>query len=224
MAGYRLPDEFSVHVQIAGEHIRTAASNLTTTDLEELLLRGARPAGPPPVTATAARDQKLAAGAVVELTRLVDGNGFCQLGGQDLKVGTPLARSRVTLRLDGHLVHVVADGVLAKTLPSPLAPDERAGLRGARIATDPLPAPAPGPISVTRRVPRDGVVMVTRQRLRVGRTHTGKTVHIVVEDTHFRVLLDGEELCLHPRDSKQPVTRFRAYAARPSTNEASTNS
>ncbi|MBH1934531.1 IS481 family transposase [Streptomyces sp. AV19] len=217
-------DEFSVHVQIGGEHIRTAASNLTVADLEELRLRGARPAGPPPVAVTAARGKKLAAGAVVELTRAVGGDGFCQLGGQALKVGTPLARRQVTLRLDGHLVHVVADGVLAKTLPSPLAPDERASLRGARIATDPLPAPAPGPISVTRRVPRDGVVMVTRQRLRIGRTHAGKTVHILVEDTHFRVLLDGEELCLHPRDDKQPVTRFRAYAARTSTNEVSTKS
>lgn len=217
-------DEFSVHVQVGGEHVRTAPSNLTAADLDELSLRGARPAGPPSAATTAARDRKLATDAVVELTRTVDGDGFCQLGGQSLKVGTSLARRQVTLRLDGHLLHVVADGVLAKTLPSPVAPEERARLRGARIAADPLPAPAPGPISVTRRVPRDGVVMVTRQRLRIGRTHAGKTVHIVVEDTHFRVLLDGEELCLHPRDSKQPVTRFRAYAARDSTSETSTKS
>ncbi|MEU9190304.1 IS481 family transposase [Streptomyces sp. NPDC048484] len=217
-------DEFSIHVQIGGEHVRTAASNLTATDLEELRLRGAHPAGPPPAATSAARGKKPAADAVVELTRAVDGAGFCQLGGQALKVGTPLARRQVTIRLDGHLAHIVADGVLAKTLPSPIAPEERTRLRGARTAADPLPAPAPGPISVTRRVPRDGVVMITRQRLRIGRTHAGKTVHVIVEDTHFRVLLDGEELCLHPRDSKQPVTRFRAYAARDSTNGASTKS
>ena len=39
---------------------------------------------------------------------------------QRVKVGAELARRRVTLRLDGHLMHVIRDGVLAKTLPSPV--------------------------------------------------------------------------------------------------------
>jgi hypothetical protein len=46
-----------------------------------------------------------------------------------------------------------------------------------RIAEGPTPPPPAGPISVTRRVPRDGVVMVTRQRLRVGATHAGQNRH-----------------------------------------------
>lgn len=50
-----------------------------------------------------------------------------------------------------------------------------------------------------------------RQNLRVGRTHAGKTVTILVEDTHLRVLHNGEELSLHPRTNNNPVTRFRAY-------------
>jgi hypothetical protein len=44
---------------------------------------------------------------------------------------------------------------------------------------------------VQRKVPRDGVVIVARQRLRIGRTCTGKIVTIHVEDTHFRVTCDG---------------------------------
>jgi hypothetical protein len=56
--------------------------------------------------------------------------------------------------------------------------------------------------------------MVTRQRLRVGRTHAGKTVTILIEDTPLRLLHNGEELSLHRRTSTQPVTRFRPYAPR----------
>lgn len=120
----------------------------------------------------------------------------------------------MTLRLDGHLVHVVCDGVLAKTLPSPITIDERGRLRGARLASEPPPPPPAGPVRVERRVPKDGVVMVTRQQIQVGRTHAGKTVTILVEDTHLRVLHNGEELSVHPRTNNQPVTRFRAYASR----------
>jgi hypothetical protein len=67
-------------------------------------------------------------------------------------------------------------------------------------------------------------VMVTRQRLRVGAAHAGKTVTIRVEDTHFRVLLDGEELGLHPRTDNRPVTRFRAYATRSTDDQPSSMS
>ena len=42
-----------------------------------------------------------------------------------------LARRRVTLRLDGHLMHVIRDGVLAKTLPSPVPAWTPEGIPGA---------------------------------------------------------------------------------------------
>jgi len=87
---------------------------------------------------------------VIEVDRAVDGDGTADLGGHRLKVGPELARRRVTLRLDGHLVHVISGGVLAKTLPSPIPAGT---LRSARIAAAPLPPPAPGPVSVQRKVP-----------------------------------------------------------------------
>ena len=81
---------------------------------------------------------------------------------------------------------------------------------GAWLTTTALPAAASGPISVQRKVPADGKVMVARQTLRIGRTYAGNIVTIHVEDTHFRVTLDGAELCIHPRNSQLPVTRWKA--------------
>ena len=46
--------------------------------------------------------------------------------------------------------------------------------------------------------------MVTRQKLRVGRTYAGKIVTVHVEDTHFRVTCDGTEISLHPEPSNAP--------------------
>ncbi len=147
---------------------------------------------------------------MIEVDRATDGEGIADLAGQRVKIGAELARRRVTLRLDGHLMHVISGGVLAKTLPSPVPADGRGKLRGARIAATALPAPAPGPVSVQRKVPKDGVIMVTRQRLRVGASYAGKIVTVHVEDTHFRVTCDGAEISLHPRTEQRPVTRWKA--------------
>jgi hypothetical protein len=97
----------------------------------------------------------------------------------------------------------------------------RAKLRGARIAATALPAPAPGPVSVQRKVPRDGVIMVTRQRLRVGASYAGKIVTVYVEDTHFRVTCDGAEISLHPRTEQRPITRWKAKIHAPKTEDMS---
>jgi integrase-like protein/Mu transposase-like protein len=212
-------DEVTVHVLIGGKPAKTVPSALDAEDLAELRMRGAAPAGPPPATPAPARAEPLPAGTVIEVSRTVDVNGNADLAGRKVKIGPELARSKVTLRLDGHLLHVIADGVLAKTLPSPVAADDRAGLRGARIADTPLPAPAPGPVSVQRKVPKDGVIMVTRQRLRVGAAYAGKIVTVHVEDTHFRVTCDGADIALHPRNEQRPVTRWRAkiHAPKPET-------
>ena len=70
--------------------------------------------------------------------------------------------------------------------------------------------PVTGTHRVHRRVPLDGVTMVAGQRLRIGRTHAGKIVTILVEDHHFRVL-DGEaELALHARTTAKPLRNYNA--------------
>lgn len=203
-------DEHTVHILLDGDLVKTAASALDAGNLRELSMRGAVPAGPPPAAPAAARLGRLEPGAVVELERTADASGIASLGNLPVNLGYELAGKRVTLRLDGHLMHVVHDGVLAKTLPAPIDADQRAALRGARLATGELPPPVAGAIRVERKVPADGVIMVARQRLRVGRTYAGELVTVHVEDTYFRITLDGAELSLHPRKEQRPVTRFRA--------------
>jgi transposase InsO family protein len=217
-------DEFTIHILIGGQLVKTVASALNADDLATLKMRGAVPAGPPPAPPAPAGAGALPGGTVIEADRAVDANGAADLGGHRLKVGAELARRQVTLRLDGHLIHVICDGVLAKTLPSPIPAADRAKLRGARIAAAVLPPPAPGPISVQRKVPRDGVIMVTRQRLRVGATYAGKIVTVYVEDTHFRVTCDGAQISLHPRTEQRPVTRWKAKIHAPKPERVSSNS
>ncbi len=216
-------DEFTVHVLIGGQLVKTVPSCLDAEDLATLKLRGASPAGPPPAAPAPRNAAALPGGTVIEVDRSVDGNGVADLAGHRVKAGAELARRRVTLRLDGHLVHVISDGVLAKTLASPIPASDRGKLRGARIAAAALPAPAPGPVSVQRKVPRDGVIMVTRQRLRVGATYAGKIVTVHVEDTHFRVTCDGAEISLHPRPEQRPSQggKPRSTPRNPSARPAS---
>ena len=214
-------DEFTVHVLIGGQLVKTVPSSLDAEDLATLKMRGATPAGPPPAAPSPAKAGALPGGTVIEVDRNVDTNGVADLAGHKIKAGAELARRRVTLRLDGHLIHVICDGVLAKTLPSPIPATDRSKLRGARIAAAPLPPPAPGPVSVQRKVPRDGVTMVTRQRLRVGATYAGKIVTVHVEDTHFRITCDGAEISLHPRAGQRPVTRWKAKIHAPKAGPTS---
>ncbi|MGW7276240.1 IS481 family transposase [Streptomyces sp. NPDC054864] len=203
-------DEQTVHIVIDGELVRSVASCLDAGNLHELSMRGAVRAGPPPAAAATGRLGRLEPGTVIEVDRKVDLSGVASLGKTEVTVGYELANQRVTLRLDGHLMHVVHDGMLAKTLPSPIDADQRAGLRGARVASGELPAPVAGAVHVERKVPADGVIMVARQRLRVGRTYAGEIVTVHVEDTYFRITMNGADLALHPRKNQHPVTRFRA--------------
>ena len=202
-------DEHTIHVLVDGERVKTVPSNLDAEHLHELRLRGARPAGPPPAMPAVERVGDLADHQALEVERAVDANGWINLAKHRVKIGAELANKRITVRLDGHLLHAVHDGALAKTLPSPFAAGERPRILGARAAATQLPPP-PTAVTVERKVPRDGVVMVARQRLRVGRTYAGRIVTIYVEDTHFRVTYEGAELSLHARKDQHPVTRWKA--------------
>jgi len=47
----------------------------------------------------------------------VDRDGVARLGAESVNVGGELAGQRVTLRRDGHLMCIIADGRLARTMP-----------------------------------------------------------------------------------------------------------
>ena len=108
-------------------------------------------------------------------------------------------------------MHIVANGRLVKTLPAPLPPDQRTALRGARPTSQPLPPPAP--YRAMRRVAANDTVTVAGQRLGIGRSYQGQTVAGAIEDTVFRVLIDGNEICTHARRIDGDITIFKAYPA-----------
>ncbi|MFF8989967.1 hypothetical protein ACF09H_08470 [Streptomyces sp. NPDC014983] len=104
-----------------------------------------------------------------------------------------------------------------KTMPLPIPPGRLPLLQGVRAAAGPLPPGGPPrPLTVQRLVNTTGRVMVARQPLLIGYAHRGKTVNVIVEDTHFRVVHNGTELAVFPRTSDKPVTRIKAWPSRQS--------
>jgi transposase InsO family protein len=201
-------DTTTVHVALAGQHLKTVPSRLSTVDLSRLRGDGARPAGPPPARPSPGL---LASGATVELDRLVHAQGAVVLANRQVLVGMPLAGRLVTLRLEPTLLHVIVDGKLWRTLPFTLAPDQRARLRGGRIAGPP-PALADAPVRVQRRVSCRGGIQVIGQRVQVGFRHAGTTVTIEVDDTVLRVLDQHDNiLTVVARTSRKEVSRYKAY-------------
>jgi hypothetical protein len=117
---------------------------------------------------------------------------------------------RSVLRLDGEMLHTVAGGLLVKAQACPVPAERRSSLVGGRVAEGPLPPPPSQPIRAQRTIPADGITQVAGQRLRVSRTHAGKTVTIVIEDTVFRVLDGDVELSAHARKNTGPVSGYKA--------------
>jgi len=202
----------SIHILLDGAVIRTRPSRLSEYDLRDLLRRGARVAGPEPARGAVTVDM-LTTSAVIEVARTVSRDGCIGLGGHKVLLESTLVGKRVTVRFEGTLMHIVANGRLVKTLPAPLPVDQRTALRGARPTSEPLPPPAP-PHRAMRRVAANGTVTVAGQRLRVGRSYHGETVAIAIEDTVFRVFIDGNEICTHARNPDTDITIFKAYPRR----------
>lgn len=203
----------SVHITLDGHLLRTTFSRLRPEDLRLLAMRGARPAGPPPGAPALRRANGtlvVPPGQAVEIDRAVTKDGLVNIGGHQHLVGFALAHRRVTLRLDGHLMHAIADDSLVGTWPCPVKPDQLARLRGARTPSTPLPpAPLPaGSLRAQRRVHATGRIVVAGQRIKLGPRHRGKLVTVVIEDTHLRVLHGDEEIAVRPRRDLKPITRL----------------
>ncbi len=208
-------DLASIHVVLDDDVVKTTVSRLTTADLDRLAMRGARPGRPAPALPAFDPAAPAAERVSVEVDRTATRDGIVVLLGHQLALGPDTAGTRVTLRIDGGLIHAVAGNHLIKTLPNPLVAADLGRLTQVRRATTPLPPPPPaGPQRLHRRVPKDGVVMVAGQRLRVGRTHAGTIITVMVEDHHFRVLDGTTELSLHARTTTKPIRNFNAHRPR----------
>ena len=205
----------SVHFLLDGHLVTTVPSRLRPEDIAYLTMRyGARPAGPEPAPAALPRTGSgtaiLAAGEPVEVDRKVLRDGIVCLAGGRYQVGFALAGRTITLRLDGHLMHAIADHALRGTWPCPVPADRLGQIRGARTATSPLPPPPlpAGAIRAQRKVHASGRFMINGQFVKLGPRHAGKIVTIVIEDTHYRILHGEDELAVRPRKNLGPITRL----------------
>jgi hypothetical protein len=214
----------SVHISTDGHVVRTIASRLRPEDLRHFAMRGARPAGPapaPPPLRGRNGIPVITPGTAIELDRAVTKDGTVALAGAPHLVGFAWAGRRVTLRLDGHLMHAIADNALIGTWPCPVPTDRLASLRGARPVSTPLPPPPlpAGSLRAQRRVHASGRIMVAKQNIKLGPRHAGKLVTVVIvvtvvfEDTHLRVLHGEEELAVRPRRNLDPITRLHVTGA-----------
>lgn len=208
----------SVHVTADGHVVRTVASRLRPEDLQHLAMRGARPAGPPPARPALRRRNGtpvLPEGGAVEIDRTVTRHGTVSIAGDSHLVGFAWAGRRITLRLDGHLMHAIADNALIGSWPCPIGTDRLASLPGARTPSTPLPPPPlpAGSLRAQRKVHASGRIMVAGQGIKLGPRHRGKVVTVVIEDTHLRVLHGDEEIAVRPRRDLKPITRLHVTGA-----------
>ncbi|MER5200756.1 helix-turn-helix domain-containing protein [Streptomyces sp. NPDC002884] len=203
----------SVHFLLDRHLVTTVPSRLRPEELAYLTMRyGARPAGPEPVPAALPRARSgtaiLASGEPVEVNRKVHRDGIVCLAGGRYQVGFALAVRTITLRLDGHLMHAIADNALMGTWPCPVPADSLGQIDGARTATSPPPPLPAGAIRAQRKVHASGRFMIHGQFIKLGPRHAGKIVTVVIEDTHYRILHGEDELAVRPRKNLEPITRL----------------
>jgi hypothetical protein len=126
-----------------------------------------------------------------------------------ISAGLPLAGQRVTLRLDGPVTHVLAGGVLVRTVACPVPPGARPRLRGARPGTA-QPPRLPEPQVVTRRVSVRGSVMAGGQRIQAGLAHARKTVQVSVGPDTCQVTVEAGITVTAARTSSRDIRRHTA--------------
>jgi len=190
-----------VHALLDGHRIKTLPSQLDARDLARLAAAGAQPAGPPPLPP--------ASGDVTEADRTVNASGNVSLGDHIISAGLPLAGQRVTLRLDGPVAHILAGGVLVRTVACPVPPEARPRLRGARPGTAQPPA-CPPPSSSPGGSPSAEPIMVGGQRIQVGLAHARKTVAVTVGPDTIQVAVETSITVTAARTTSRDIRRHKA--------------
>jgi hypothetical protein len=107
-------------------------------------------------------------------------------------------------------MHVLADGALVRSLPTPVPVGSRARLQGARLARGGLVVPQ-GPVVVRRRVSQRGQLQVAGERVQVGLAHARQVVTVHVAEREFRVFDQGGLIKTIARGDHQEVTRIKAH-------------
>ena len=136
-------------------------------------------------------------------------SGNVSLGDHIISAGLPLAGQRVTLRPGGPVAHILAGGVLVRTVACPVPPEARPRLRGARPGTA-QPPRLPAPLVVTRRVCVRGAIMVGGPRILVGLAHARKTVAVTVGPDTIQVAVVTSITVTAARTTSRDIRRHKA--------------
>jgi transposase InsO family protein len=198
-------DTQRVHVLAGGHRIKTLPSRLDARDLARLRANGAVPAGAPPLPPPS--------GGIIEIERTVNASGNISVGNHVISAGSPLAGQRVTVRLDGPVAHILADGNTVRTVACPVPQPARHRLRGARAGTaGPQP---PASLTVRRRVSIRGAIMIGGQRIQVGLPHAGKTAEVTVEADTYQITVEDGIAISAPRNTSRDINRHKASSYPP---------
>ncbi|MBB6399014.1 transposase InsO family protein [Actinomadura coerulea] len=196
-------DTTVVELLAAGTRIKRVPSRLAPQHLRRLLADGGTRI--PPATTKA----RPGTGEAFEVDRTVNACGLVALGGRQHSVGYQFAGQRVTVRIDGNLLHLLDGSVLLRTLPNPLTAEDLTHVRDARPA-GPQPQPQAEPVRVQRRVSSRGQIMIAGQKIQVGIGHAGTTVTIEDTDGTFRITHTGQVIAEVARTTTKPIARFKA--------------
>ncbi len=132
------------------------------------------------------------------------------------QVRLAVAGQRVTLRLDGPVVHILSGGTVVRTVACPVPAQARAWLRGARAGT-PGPPQLPEALRVKRRVSVRGAIMIGGQRIQVGLPHAGKTAQVTIEADTYQITVEDSITVTALRKTSRDIKRHKAsnYDSRP---------
>jgi hypothetical protein len=203
----------SIHVVLDGHVVRTAASRLLPDDVRHLTMRGSRPAGPEPAKPALRRlngTPVVPEGGAVEIDRSVTKDGVVTIAGTTHLMGFAHASRKITLRLDGHLMHAILDNVLIGSWPCPISTDRLARLRGARTPSTPLPPPplSAGSVRAQRKVQcqrKDHGRQTTHQARPPPRRQARHRGHRGHPSTNLH---GDEEIAVRPRRDLTPIIRL----------------
>ena len=141
----------------------------------------------------------------------MNASGLVSLAGRYYSIGYHLAGRRVTLRLQGNVMAVLAGNKLLRSLPCTIPAQDRASMQGARPSPK-EPVVVSDPITVDRRVSPSGMISVATQRIQIGKGHAGKTVTVHVRPDILRVDIERGVFVDIPRTSHKQVARFKVRA------------
>ena len=197
-----------IHLTIARARIKSVRSHLSAADLAKLAASGGRPAGPPPIPAAEP-------GAAIEVDRAVSKDGHVSLGGRYYIAAEILGGTMVSIRIEQTTLMFFdpATRVLLRTRPSPLSWDQARLLRGARPAGPP-PRPSTEPVTVQRVASNTGVIMVTGQKIALGRIHARQIVTVHVAADTITIDLASDDTRTVRRTTTQPVRSIKAQQHR----------